>query len=237
MNKEELIEKYFSNRFSDSEFSQIQELLENDSEFKAKFYSQLEVQQTIASEKHAPLKERLKKLDQNPKKSKSRYLYAAAVLVVLFGIGVLFYDPPTDYNQLYVQNFEPYPNVITLTNRSEATTDNFSKAAFEHYDTGNFAAAAADFETLFKNHPQDFYLFYQGMSLLANGDTEKGVDVMENYSWEENKSDFATVANWYLGLAYLKIERETIAKKHLLKVSNSESNLNKSAKEILKTLD
>ncbi|WP_417200673.1 tetratricopeptide repeat protein [Bizionia sp.] len=236
MNNEELIEKYFNNQLSDTEFKQVEALLENDAAFKKEFYCQLEVQQAIAKEKRKPLKQRLKKLDQNTKKSNSWYVFAAAILVILFSIGMFYFDNQPKYTQLYAQNFEPYPNVMTLTNRSEDTGYQIAEEAFENYNAGNYERAAENFKAVYTNDPQDYILFYQGVSLLASGKIQKGIQVLEDYDWKDNQSDFETAAYWYLALAYIKIENKEAAITLLSRVSNAESNLNKPAKKLLESL-
>src|SRR3546814_14539074 len=87
MHKEELVEQYFSGQISQEAFLQLKALLQEDVAFKEEFYSQLEVQETIAQEKQALLKARLKKLDQKPVEKINWYRYAAAAAALIIKIG------------------------------------------------------------------------------------------------------------------------------------------------------
>lgn len=236
MNKETLIERYFSHRLSDEGFQELKQLLETDIDFRQEFYSQLEVRQVIAHENHRPLKERLQNLDRKQKKKKPWVLYAAAVSI-LIAIGLLFYDTQTDYQKLYATHFEPYPNVISLTTRSDSIREENTEIAFELYRNRQFKEAAAEFQEVYSSNPKEYVHFYYGVSLLANGDIEEGIRVLESLSRNEEHSDFTTVANWYLGLGYIKLEQPEQARYYLQKVVEVENTLSSRAKEVLAKLN
>ncbi|MCB0389221.1 MAG: hypothetical protein KDD23_11505, partial [Winogradskyella sp.] len=92
MNKEALIEKYFSHQLSDAEFNQLKKWIEEDELFKNEFYQQLEIQKIISEANHSQIKERLKRLDKKPKKKNTWYLYAASVTILIV-LGFLLYKP------------------------------------------------------------------------------------------------------------------------------------------------
>lgn len=236
MNKEALIENYFSNRLSEEEFQELEQLLEKDDAFRQEFYSQLEIKQAIAHEKHLPLKERLQKLDQPQVKKIAWYMYAAAVSI-LIAIGFLFYDTQPDYQQLYATHFEPYPNVVSLTTRSDTNGEDITAVAFELYQARMYKEAATVFQGVYKEHPEEYVHFYYGMSLLANDNTQEGINVLEKYPWHEENSDFTTAVNWYVGLGYLKLEQPNQARLYLQKVADGENMLSSRAKEVLDQLD
>lgn len=236
MNKYELIEKYFSNGLSAEEFQQLEQFLENDSQLRDEFYNELEIKRSIAQEKHTSLKNRFQELDNKVKK-KTNWLPYAAAIALLIGIGTFIYNLQPNYQDLYAENFEVYPNVISPTTRSEVSnTDNLAKA-FSYYEAGNYSDAANAFNEAYKNNPADYLLFYKGVSLLAQNETEEGIGVLQSYDWELHKSEFSAASNWYLGLAHLKQEQPHKAQSYLKKVANSESNLSKPAQELLKKLD
>ncbi|MEX2350107.1 MAG: hypothetical protein WD554_04455 [Flavobacteriaceae bacterium] len=236
MNKEALTEKYFSNRLSDAEFGQLQQLLETDAAFREEFYNELEIQQVLAGEKHRPLKERLQKLDQKPAKKNQWYLYAAAI-AALIAIGSLFYNTTPDYDEVYAAHFEAYPNVVSLTNRSDAPQEDVAKEAFVLYESGQYKEAAEAFEEIYLQRPEDYIHFYYGLSLMAGGDTEAGIDALETYPWQEENSDFTNIVHWYVGLGYVKLGNSTDAHFYLKKVADGENSLSSSAREVLDALD
>ncbi|MBR9855894.1 MAG: tetratricopeptide repeat protein [Algicola sp.] len=236
MKKHELIEKYFSNQLSDEEFGQLEQILEKDDQLRDELYNELEVKRAIVHEKHSTLKNRLQELDQNTKK-KTRWIPYAAAIALLIGIGSILYAPGPDYQGLYADTFEVYPNVINLVTRGGAEPKNSETIAFELYDAGNYDEAVRAFDSLYKKHPKDYLLFYKGVGLLAQDRTEEGIQALQSYDWELDGSDFTTASNWYLGLAHLKQEQVVQAKLFLEKVAASESNLNTQAQELLKHLD
>ncbi|PKD19445.1 hypothetical protein APR41_15915 [Salegentibacter salinarum] len=235
MNKEELIEKYFSNQLSENEFQQLEQLLQEDAELRENFYNELEIKQAITQEKHVSLKERLQKLEKKPTNKKSWYLYAAAVTILIV-IGSLFYNLKTN-DQLYAENFEAYPNVISLSTRSEVSIENKESEAFKLYDAEKFNKAAIAFQDLYEKNEKDYLRFYHGVSLLAKNNTIEGIEVLEGYDWQEQQSDFTIPAFWYVGLAYLKLEKTSEARNYLKKVALSDSQLRSQAQRLLKQLD
>lgn len=236
MKKYELIEKYFSNKLSDEEFGQLEQLLEQDDQLRDEFYHELEVRRAIAHEKHSDLKKRFQELDHNTKK-KTRWIPYAAAIALLMAIGSFIYSLPPDHQELYSENFEAYPNVISPTTRSETAQETNETAAFELYEAGKYSEAAGAFGNIYEKEPKDYLLFYKGVSLLAQNQTEEGIRALESYGWEQNGSDFTAAANWYLGLAHLKQKQVDQAKLFLKKVATSESNLTNQAQKLLKQLD
>src|SRR5690554_4823253 len=87
MNKEELIEGYFSGQLTNEEFSDLKTLLEEDAEFRNEFHHQLEIQQTISQDKSAFLKDRFTALDRKTEAKTKWYQYAATV-AILIGVGL-----------------------------------------------------------------------------------------------------------------------------------------------------
>src|SRR5690606_12303851 len=166
MHKEELIEQYFRGQISDDAFLQLKTLLEQDEAFKKEFYSQLEIQQTIAQEKRNPIKNRLRKLDEKSIIRTNWYRYAAAAAILII-IGLLFYSSPTNYEKLYTANFEPYSNVIAPTVRDTGGEEDEIATAFNYYDNHQYADAATAFEKLYRVNSEDYALFYYSISLLA----------------------------------------------------------------------
>jgi len=236
MHKEELIEQYFSGHISEEAFLQLKTLLEEDDAFKKEFYSQLEIQKAIAQEKQAPLKERLKKLDQKPIRKINWYRYAAAA-AILIAIGFIFYRSQPNFEKLYAANFEAYPNVIAPTVRDNGGSEEDEIAtAFSYYDNRRYADAASAFEKLYKAKSKDYAFFYYSISLMAMGDTQKSITALENHDWTE-PGNYQTISHWYLGLAYLKLQNKEKAKAHLEKVAHTSDPLAKKATELLKKLE
>lgn len=236
MDKEELIAQYFNGQISEEGFSRIQALLEEDDAFKKEFYSQLEIQQAIAQLKHAPLKERLKKLDQKPIRKIKWYPYAAAAAILII-IGLLFYRSEPPYEKLYATNFEPYPNVIAPTLRDQERFEaDMVATAFSYYDSRRYADAARAFEKIYQANGEDYAFFYQSMSLMAQGDIEEGVTALENHAWTQ-EDVYQIIAYWYVGLGYVELQNKEQAVFYLQRVADSSHPKAQKATEILEKLE
>lgn len=236
MDKEELIAQYFNGQISEEGFSRIQALLEEDDAFKKEFYSQLEIQQAIAQEKHAPIKERLRKLDQKPIRKFKWYPYAAAAAILVI-IGLLFYRTEPPYEKLYATHFEPYPNVIAPTLRDQERFEgDMVAAAFSYYDNRQYADAASTFEKIYQANGEDYAFFYQSMSLMALGEIEETVTALENHAWTHT-DEYQMIAYWYVGLGYMELKNKEQAVVYLQQVADSNHPKAKKATEILQKLE
>lgn len=237
MNKEALIEQYFSGQLSNEGFLELKDLLEQDAEFKKEFHAQLEIQQTVAQEKNAFLKDRFAALDQKSAPKTKWYLYAATVAVLIgVGIGYLFYTAQPNYQELYAQNFEVYPNVIAPTVRGESQADKTELVtAFHAYDSKDYAKAATLFEELYVKSGQDYAYFYRNVSLMAAGRTDAAIANFERHTWDSQR-DFEPISNWYIALGYLKLEQKEKAVLYLNKVADLDTPLANQAKQMLQAL-
>jgi len=237
MNKEELIERYFSEQLTNEEFLELKTLLEEDAEFRADFHHQLEIQQTIAKEKSAYLKDRFKELDKKTAPRPKWYQLAATVAILIgIGLGYIFFSGQTDYQDIYADNFEAYPNVVSPTVRGHSNTDNQDmQSAFRLYDSQQYAKAAHLFGELYKDTQKDYAYFYEAVSLMAAGQTDKAVSNLEQHQWIAPEK-YQTNAQWYVALGYLKLENKEKSIIYLKKVANSSAPIANQARKILKTL-
>ena len=169
------------------------------------------------------LKEQLALSDQK-KKSFNWPLFlkvAAAVLLVVGLAGVAYYygQRPANPEQLFLAYFEPYPNTLTQTNRSEASPDDASDevaAAVRDYEQGNFSQAVAALNEALSSADitddrRTALVFYRGVANLQLGNGRQA------------RSDLAKViqsdtlltepATWYTGLSYLQDNNVAEAKR------------------------
>lgn len=129
----------------------------------------------------------------------------AATLLIAVLLIFVFRSSETP-EQLYAQNFEPYPNVFEPTQRGNETPDKRA-TAFASYEQKNYEQAASLFNDLLKEKQEPEILL-----LLGNANMVLNRD-------EEAKNNFLTLirdfdgldeqAKWFLSLCYLKSgERE-----------------------------
>lgn len=233
MNREEIIEQYFSGELTQEGFAELEHLLEQNEGFKKEFYFQLEIQKTLTEEKRASLKERLAKLDRRSSPRILWYRYAAVAAGILILLGLFYYRTSDPYKKLYEANFEAYPNVVAPTVRNSGNPDDTLMAkAFNLYDNRQYGPAATAFEKLQGEDAR----FYQAMSLMALGDAQNAILVLEGHPWE-NSENYLTLSHWYLGLAYLKRKEKERARSHLEVVSEANGPMSLKAKQLLAKLD
>ena len=236
MDKEALMEKYFSGQISQEDFLLLESLLKKDDGFKKDFYAQLEVRQTIAHEKSRALKKRFERLEKRNAPKTKWYAYAAA-LAVLIGLGFFYYNAQQGPRDLYHEYFEAYPNVVAPTVRDHTdSVENKMAKALRLYDTGDYAGAAPLFLSLYQQDNNDYAFFYHGVSLMAAGETESAINALESHHWNDPRAH-QTNSQWYLGLGHLKLGNKKKAAMHLEEVANSGSPLAKQANEILGKLE
>lgn len=238
MEKENLIEKYYSETLSAEEKQHLLALIESDPELKQDLQFQEELRAAIAAEERQQLKEHLKTLDHRTKTITLRkWLSVAATIVILLGLGWAFlYNSEPNYDQLYATHFEAYPNVIAPTVRDGAQThDDNVIAAFRYYDNKDYTKASKAFNALYNENQQDYAQFYYAVSLMGANETEKAIAVLESSTWNIPEN-YETITAWYLGLNYLKVKDKEKAKRYLEKVATSDKPLATSAQTILNDL-
>jgi tetratricopeptide (TPR) repeat protein len=149
--------------------------------------------------------------------------------VLVIGLGLLwFYNQPPDLEKIYNQNFEAYPNVVAPTVRDVSTSENDVQKAFSYYDNHNYKEAVKAFETL---DTEDAH-FYLAMSLMADYQTEKAVEVMKNNDLQSSET-YKNQTDWYLALAYLKMNDKNMAIDYLNKVIKSYPSKTEEAQKII----
>ena len=90
MNKEDLIEKYFTDTLSNEERILFDKLLQNDQEFKEEFIFQKELKQSIAHQQRETIKKTLQGFEDNLNRKKIiplKYWLAAASVILILSLG------------------------------------------------------------------------------------------------------------------------------------------------------
>jgi hypothetical protein len=147
---------------------------------------------------------------------------AAAVLLVAGLAAVAYYGQrPADPEQLFLTHFEPYPNTLTQTNRSEASPGEASDEvadAMRSYGAGNFSQAAVALDRVLSratstDDERMALAFYRGVANLRLGNTQQARSDLTKIS--QSDTILAEPATWYIGLSYLR-EGDVTAAKEIL---------------------
>lgn len=159
---------------------------------------------------------------------------AASVAIVAVAAWLLLPSRQSTTEQLFAQNFEPYPNVIMPTVRGGQATDSSLMAqGYRAYDQQDFKKSIELFESLEKK--DEGVLLYLGNSYLASGSPEKAIPVFEKVIMDYEIFD--EQAEWYLAGSYLKAGYAEKAKEALRKVTARGRSYKSRAEIILEKLN
>jgi len=144
------------------------------------------------------------KMSQFPiKKQMRKFYYAAAAVLFIALTSVLYYinHKPLDA-VLFEKYFKPYPNVIPIV-RGDVTADKL-KIAMVEYESENYPEAQKLLNEILELEPENVTAhFYSGNTNLYVNNPEQAIihfEIVVNLG----ESNFTELAEWYLGLAYLK---------------------------------
>jgi len=245
MDKEQLLYRYFSNDLAPEQEEQFNELLATDSEFKEQFNFENDLQKVIRNKNAKELKRKLvdfeRDISQNtpvrtlPRRKFQNWAIAASV-ALLVGLGWFGYNNflVTDYEDLYNDNFQLYPNTVYAITRGD-TVESLERKAFAAYEYGDFEAALADFNKIADTDKQPYLDFYKAQSYLHLGNLVEAKDLFEKTISEDTQ--FAAESHWYLALAYLKEKDKANAALHLKQLISEYDYNTEKASELLDELE
>ena len=227
MNNIELIDKYFNNSLSPKEQLKFNELLQNDDKFKKEFVFQKDLKKVISKHQQNDLKKVIEDFEKENSNMKfinipKKWLVAASI-VFLIGVGFVFvksnFYPSSE--QLYVENFEPYRNIVFPVERS-IPSNSIEQSAFVAYENNNYHKAINLFNSI-PNNNDNYVIFYKAMCYMSLDKTEEAVNLLLSISDNnsgKNGTNFEEISTWYLGLAYLKLEQNNDAMEQFKNVTN-----------------
>ena len=234
MKNEELIALYFDGKLNANQKPLFDKLMSTDAEFRAQVEFEKQTKTAIISIKKDDLKRKLQQLEAPKKRFNYYTIVIAASLIIALGIFSLLQPTETVSNeQLFAEYFQPYANVIAPASRGDEHT-NTKTEAFAYYDAHNYKVASEKFHTLFNTTNTSYYLFYEAICELQLGNTQMAINLFEQHKGFEDK--LATHRNWYLALAYLKIDNVKDAKVLLQTITAKKSYKHKAAEDILKKI-
>lgn len=239
MDKDKLLYHYFSNSLSNEQEKRLQELLDSDMEFREQFDFERDLKRVVREGEKAKLKLKLKGFEKeiakeipvialNERRKKSSFNWSlAASVAILFGLGWFGYTTffGTDYEDLYQENFEEYPNTVFAITRGDSV-ESIERDAFAAYEAGNYQAAITDFQKIYSADKKGYLDFYIGQSQLSLGrydEAKKSFNTIVS-----SDSDYIPEAYWYLALTAIKQKDKAKAVKYLNELlSNHDYNRNK----------
>ena len=246
MNREKLIQDFLNGRLNEQELAEFDALYKTDAGFREEVEFQKDLKASFSSVKRDELKTKLQGFEEELKsKGKVRHLktdkptssykkwLAAACILVIVGIGLMyFFDKPTA-NEIYFAHFKTYENVVNPITRGE-TGKNLADSSFISYEKGEYKKAAEGFAQLFSETGKSYYLLYEANAYLAYEKPEKAIPLLEKQlSYQD---EFSEKSKWYLALAYLKTGEIEKAKTLFEEIKVAGSYKAEEAGEIIKDL-
>ena len=244
MDKEQLLQQYFANQLTEEQEGLFNELLLSDAEFKAQFDFESDLKRVIKEHEHQQLKAKLvgfekgfaKEAETRRPKGGFKNWSIAASIALLIGLGWVGYNSltGTDYEDLYNDNFQTYPNTVYNLTRGD-TNESLERDAFAAYEAGDFQRALDNFDKIPAIDQKSYFDFYKAQSLLKLGDTSSAVALLKKIVG--SGAEFEAEAQWYLALSYLKAKDEKNAKSALQRLISNYSYNREKAIELLKEFD
>lgn len=236
MDKNGLIALYFSKKLSLEAQKEFDHLMATDSEFAKEVNFQENIKVVIEKEERELVKQQLQDFEtqENASTNYTKWLVAASAVVLLGVSSFWYFNNTIDPEKLYVENFEPYRNVVQPIVRSETRTDIKTKA-FAAYETKNYEDALDYFDTMLNQKYDATISFYKANILLQLNDQKQAINILsKNLKVTDSLID---KHQWYLALAYLKNNDLDKAKNQLNDLIASPSTFKKEdAKYLLKKL-
>jgi tetratricopeptide (TPR) repeat protein len=238
----ELIEKYLANTLTSDEVAQVDARLKMDVAFAKKVNEYSDIIEGIRNvTQHDFIKEVAAWEDEikadtklvKPLWSRS-YLSMAAGLVLLILVGMyLFYPRTENPQQLFVDYFTPYQNLISVRGGDEQEILN---RAMEFYSANQYDKALPLLTDYLVDSPNDITaLFYKGICELIIGNSDSAIKSFDQLLLGKNV--FNEQAEWYRLLSYLKKnDKETALQLAKLIAEHPGHYYQSKAKEILKKI-
>ncbi len=245
MDKEQLLYRYFSNTLTPEQEQRLKDLLASDRTFKQQFDFERDLKRVIREKENTSLKVKLSGFEKDISKdvpvrtlphTKYRKWAMAASIALIIGLGWIGYNnfAGPDYNALYQENFQNYPNTVYTISRSDSD-ETLERDAFVAYESGDFKKAADNLKTISKGNPNDYLDFYLGMSYLNLNQFKEAKTYFSNTI--KAKSEFADEAYWYSALIALREKDTERAKEYLLKLTATNGYNQERAEQLLAELD
>lgn len=130
----------------------------------------------------------------------------AASVIIIASMGIfLFYYMPGKEERLYTEFYKPDTGLISSMSSSDEYV--FDRAMID-YKTGNYDAAIHSWDSLLTEKPgNDTLQFFIASAYLAMDHYNKAIAHFKEVVSQTN-SNFFEDANWYLGLAFLKVDKK-----------------------------
>ncbi|MFK7906941.1 MAG: tol-pal system YbgF family protein [Chitinophagales bacterium] len=175
-----------------------------------------------------------------PKPSNQKRFYwiaAAAVLLLTFGLGLLFM--PNNENSLLVNELQKtYAAPVVTMGENEPNSDQIWQESISAYQLKDYKKVVLLLSQKEQHSSLDSeQKFYLGLAHLyqEKGQTQKAIQYFATAK-KENPMLYEENSNWYIALAYLKVDDKEAAKEYLQQIVSTKSWKHQEAQELLEEL-
>ncbi len=226
----ETIEGYLNGSLPNSERLDFEILLKDDPALQQKV---ADIKNLLSGLETAVLKEKMNAFHedfsqslkitptQQKKKPRKQWYYYIGVAASITLLAVLYFGSLQNNlaEKLFETHFQPDPGLPTTM----GSTNDFSfYEAMVHYKKGDFKLAIAKWETLSQTTKGDTLTYFIGVAHLANANENLAIKYLKPLS-QKPSNPFAQETDYYLGLAYLKSNDISNAKKLLASSGTKEA--------------
>lgn len=216
MERETLLEKYLQGKLTAKERPEFDALLHSDANFKGEVQFHTDLKRVAEAEDDDDFREMLSDFEAEARTENSiekrfptKWLVAASIALIA-GLTYFFtVNSSVSTQDLYVQNFEPYRNVVYPVVRGEDAQDEKTKA-FAAYQIGKYEEALPLFAELYTTEKSPYYLFYRANALIQLNRAKEAIPLLKEHL--KTNGNLVEKSPWYLAMAYLQLDDEENAK-------------------------
>ncbi len=157
---------------------------------------------------------------------------AAAMIAAIVFIKTL--NPSESSEKLYQEYYKPLIAYSSTTRNNPNIIDPFANAV-EMYKQGQYQAAATFFSDLMTKDPNSITAhFFGGITKMELGDYKQAIGLLNEVV--SKNGEYKKEAQWYLGLAYLKIKETKRAATYFKELAESKGYYQTQAQDLLNHL-
>ncbi len=242
-----LIDKKINQNLNDEELNLFEELLQN-RQFKQAFEERFQAVAMLRAIDRANLKHELLELEvedhtkQRFLSSRVWFIAASVPLLAFFGIFYFLNFSGPDSDQIYLTYFRPYKTTLAVRSMDEANESQhwikdslFVKASIL-YSNKEYDRALPIFKQLSSKYATGMLYLYLGNCQLNTGHYQEAIQAF-NMVRQKDDSILVRVAEWYMGLTYLKSQDLQHADSVFATIEQKKGVYAKESSEILKLLE
>ena len=236
----DLVRAYVNGSLSEDRLHDLQQRLNEDSEFASEFQLQVELVESVVQYNRGLLKQQLSAEDHDDAKIRSLdttkprawWLAAASLVFVAIASYFLFWNQPNS-DLLFDEYYQPYYNILSENQRSGDSA--FSSIAMRWYDQGNYDKALTALDQIVTDERDQLTDFYRGICLIEL-DQHQQAELVFSRLAQMADFELQAAAQWYLGMSKLKAGSLASAKEIFQTISASPGPYQKRAQQIAEQL-